>query len=184
MIQINLLPYRAARRKENIRRQVSIYILSLILLCTLLFVVDYTIKRKIDSLNKKIAASKKELTVLKKKVKEVDVLKKKLQALDKKINIIESLKKGRKFSIDMLKEFTEVIVEDRMWLTKVDLNRSHVHFEGYALDDRTVADFMRNLESSSIIYNIDLKGITHESIKDIPLRRFVINAHTVQNEIK
>jgi type IV pilus assembly protein PilN len=28
MIRINLLPFRAARKKENIRRQISIYVLS------------------------------------------------------------------------------------------------------------------------------------------------------------
>lgn len=176
MIQINLLPYRAARRKENIRRQFSIFILSIILLGLSLFVVDYRMKSKIDALNKKIAASKQELAQLKKKSKQVDILKEKLSALDKKLKIIDSLKKGRVFSINMLKEFTEVIIEDRMWLTKANLNRSKVYFEGYALDDRTVADFMRNLESSTIINNINLQGITQASMKDIPLRRFVINA--------
>ena len=32
MIRINLLPFRAARKKENIKRQISIYVLTVILL--------------------------------------------------------------------------------------------------------------------------------------------------------
>ena len=31
MIRINLLPFRAARKKENVRRQVSVFLLSLVL---------------------------------------------------------------------------------------------------------------------------------------------------------
>lgn len=37
MIRINLLPYRAAQKKENIRRQISIFLLLLILMTLALF---------------------------------------------------------------------------------------------------------------------------------------------------
>jgi type IV pilus assembly protein PilN len=36
MIRINLLPFRAARKKENIRRQLSIYVLSVVCLLLLM----------------------------------------------------------------------------------------------------------------------------------------------------
>ena len=32
MIRINLLPFRAARKKENVRRQVSVFLLSFVLI--------------------------------------------------------------------------------------------------------------------------------------------------------
>ena len=41
MIRINLLPFRSARKKENIRRQLSIFLLSLILAVVAIFGVNF-----------------------------------------------------------------------------------------------------------------------------------------------
>ena len=43
MIRINLLPFRAARKKENIRRQVSIFLLSLAFLLIILFYYNWSL---------------------------------------------------------------------------------------------------------------------------------------------
>ena len=54
MIRINLLPFRAARKKENIRRQVSIFVLSLAFLLIILFYYNWNLGSKIDGLNAQI----------------------------------------------------------------------------------------------------------------------------------
>lgn len=174
MIKINLLPYRAARKKENIRKQVSIYFLSIILLILILFVIDFNAKREISELNAKVTASQTELKGLRKKAKEVDKIKKELDSLNSKLEIIDSLKKGRKSAITVLKEITEVIVGERMWVTTFNFEQDSFYFEGMALDDRTVADFMRNLERSKVFKNIELKSITSTMIRDVELRKFII----------
>jgi len=51
MIRINLLPFRAARRKENVRRQISILSLSLVLVAIGLSYYQLTLGSKIDLLN-------------------------------------------------------------------------------------------------------------------------------------
>jgi type IV pilus assembly protein PilN len=184
MIRINLLPYRKARRKENIRRQISIYFLSLVLLALALFAVDYFKRQKIDDLNSKIKNLQSELDTLNKKAKEVDVLKKELDALNSKMKIIDTLKEGRSFGINILKELTEVVVAERMWLNSSDIQRSSIYFEGYALDDKTVADFMRNLDSSVYFSDVELRTLTSASIKNIELRKFIINAKINDNNPK
>ncbi|MGE4519432.1 MAG: PilN domain-containing protein [Desulfobacteraceae bacterium] len=181
MIRINLLPYRKARRKENIRRQISIYFLSLILLLLVLFVIDYSKKAQIKDLNLKIKASETELASLNKKAKEVDILKKELDALNSKMGIIDSLKKGRSFGINILKELTEVVVAERMWLNSSNIERNSIYFDGYALDDKTVADFMRNLDSSVYFFDVELRSLTGSSIKNVELRKFIINAKIRDN---
>ena len=50
MIRINLLPFRAARKKENIRRQVSIFLLSLVFLLIILFYYNSSLSSQIDGL--------------------------------------------------------------------------------------------------------------------------------------
>ena len=49
MIRINLLPYRAARKKENIRIQVNIFIGSVVILVGLIFLSYSFLNRKIGS---------------------------------------------------------------------------------------------------------------------------------------
>ena len=61
MIRINLLPFRSARKKENIRRQVSIFLLSLAFMLIILFYYNYNLSSKMDNLNTKIKDTKSDL---------------------------------------------------------------------------------------------------------------------------
>ena len=73
MIRINLLPFRAARKKENIRRQVSIFLLSLVFLLIILFYYNSSLNSQIDGLNTKIKDAKAELKKYNKINKELSV---------------------------------------------------------------------------------------------------------------
>jgi len=58
MIRINLLPYRAARKKENIRKQIGIFSLSLLVVFAILLFYNMRLQKRIDSLNTTIAENK------------------------------------------------------------------------------------------------------------------------------
>ncbi|MCK7509694.1 MAG: hypothetical protein MZV70_40390 [Desulfobacterales bacterium] len=87
MIRINLLPFRSARKKENIRRQLSIFLLSLVLdrgqpssgsICCL--------SSQVDDLNSRIASTQAELEKYDKINREIEEIKKKLDNLNKKMD--------------------------------------------------------------------------------------------------
>ena len=84
MIRINLLPFRAARKKENIRRQVSIFLLSLAFMLIILFYFNFSLSSKIGNLNTSIKDTQSELEKYAKINKEIDNIKKKLDNLKKK----------------------------------------------------------------------------------------------------
>jgi len=69
MIQINLLPYRAARKKENIRKQISIFFFSFLLIVVILLFYNMSLQKRIDVLNTKITNNK---TMLAKQFREED----------------------------------------------------------------------------------------------------------------
>ena len=54
MIRINLLPFRTERKKENVRRQMSLFLLSLVLVLLVLFYYNFILNSKIVKLNKMI----------------------------------------------------------------------------------------------------------------------------------
>ena len=65
MIKINLFPFRAARIKENIRRQVTVYLLSVIFLIAVMSYYFLDLNSKVKSLRNDQDAQEKELASFK-----------------------------------------------------------------------------------------------------------------------
>ena len=68
MIRINLLPFRAARKKENVRRQISIFLLSFVFLLVAVIYYNVNLNQQIDRLKVK----NKETTVQLEKYKKIN----------------------------------------------------------------------------------------------------------------
>ena len=159
MIRINLLPFRAARKKENIRRQVSIFLLSLAFALIILFYFNFSLNSKIGNLNTKIKDTKTELDKYAKINKEIDQIKKKLDNLKKKMAVMDTLEANRFAPIRLMDTMTEVVVPKRMWFTNLQSRGQKVSISGVALDNTTVADFMVRLENSGLFQDVDLKTL-------------------------
>ena len=159
MIRINLLPFRSARKKENIRRQVSIFLLSLAFMLIILFYYNFSLNSQIDNLNAKIKDTKSELAKYEKINKEIAGIKKKLDNLKKKMAVMDTLEAGRFAPIRLMDALTQVIVPKRMWFTRLQSKGQRVSISGVALDNTTVADFMVRLENSGLFKEVDLKTL-------------------------
>ena len=174
MIRINLLPFRAARKKENVRRQVSIFLLSFILVAMAVVLFNFRLSSKIDRLETTIADTKAQLEKYNKINKEIEDIKLALDVLNRKIMIVATLEANRRDSITLLDAMTRLIMVDRMWFTLLRTKESFVDVTGIALDNRTVADFMTRLQQSPYYDDVVLKTIKQEQIagKDINLKNF------------
>jgi type IV pilus assembly protein PilN len=159
MIRINLLPFRSARKKENIRRQVSIFLLSMAFLLIILFYYNFNLGSKIDNLNAKIKDTKSDLEKYDKINKEIAEIKKKLDNLKKKMAVMDTLEAGRFAPIRLLDAMTQSVVPKRMWFTRLQSKGQRVDISGVALDNTTVADFMVRLENSGLFKEVDLKTL-------------------------
>ena len=164
MIRINLLPFRAARKKENIRRQASIFALSLAFLLIILFYYNWSLGSKIDGLDDQIKQTKSELEKYDKINKEIAAIKKKLSNLKKKMVVMESLEANRFEPTRLLDIMTQVIVPKRMWFTNLVTSGSSVKIAGIALDNKTVADFMVRLEKTELFSDVDLKTLKQQKV--------------------
>lgn len=174
MIRINLLPFRAARKKENVRRQVSIFFLSFILVAMAVVLFNFRLSGKITKLNTAIADTKKQVEKYNKINKEIEDIKRALDVLNKKIMVVSSLEANRRDSITLLDAMTKLIMVDRMWFTLLRTKDNFVDVTGIALDNRTVADFMTRLQQAPYYDDVVLKTIKQEEIpgKEINLKNF------------
>jgi len=176
MIRINLLPYRAARKKENIRIQVNIFIGSIVILFLLVWVFNSFLNGRIDRLNAEIASTKTQVAKYQKIMKEIAEIKKKLSLLDRKINVIESLEADRKAQVQNLDSLFTLLVEKRMWYTGLEEKNKTFKVTGIALDNYTVADYMTRIEKSSRFDNVKLSSVKQHALKekDLKLKQFEI----------
>ena len=175
MIRINLLPFRAARKKENIRRQVSIFMLSLAFLLIIFFYYNFSLGNKIDSLNTNIKNTKTELAKYNKINDEIAQIKKKLSNLKKKMAVMKTLEANRFEPTRLLDIMTQVVVPKRMWLTRLESKGEKVKINGIALDNKTVADFMVRLEDCGLFKEVDLTTLKRKKEQAADLKSFAIS---------
>lgn len=192
MIRINLLPYRAAQKKENIRRQISIFVLAVIMVVGILVYYNMSLNSDIDALNTQIKNTKSMLAQVEKQAKEVDEIKKAFDRLKQKTDVIKNLETNRKIAVQLLDNMTTLVAEKvsvspseapadsdtkpvkRLWFTNFQENGNQIEVQGIALDNKTIADFMSRLEASNLFMNVNLKSIKQQKINELNLKSFEI----------
>jgi type IV pilus assembly protein PilN len=177
MIRINLLPYRAARKKENIRIQVNVFLGSVFIVVLLMVWINAILGGRIKDLNAKISSTREQVAKYQKINAEIAEIKKKLETLDRKIKVIESLEADRKAPVQNLDSLYNLLVEKRMWYTQVQEKGDTFSLNGIALDNYTVADFMTRIEKSDRFINVQLSSIKQYELKgkELKLKQFEVN---------
>jgi len=175
MIRINLLPFRSARTKENIRRQLSIFLLVVIMTLVSLFGVYLLLNSQIDDLNSRIKTTTAELEKYDKINKEIEEIKKKLDNLNKKMDVIRQLEANRYEPVQLMDILTQAVIEKRMWFTRMETKPEAVAINGIAMDDKTVADFMLRLEGCGLFSAVSLKTVKQVEVQKTALKSFEIS---------
>jgi len=166
MIKINLLPFRVARQKENIRKQISIFLLLVLLTVVALFWYTQSIKNQIVSIKEKTEQINYQIAKYKEKADRVAQIKKDLEILEEKLRIVSSLEKQRKKQLILFDNMTALVIPTRMWLESFKTDKNSVTIKGIAFDNPTIADFMEKLEQSSLFSTVDLKTAKIKKFKN------------------
>ena len=179
MIRINLLPVRAFRRKENIRRQVSIYFLTMLLLVGGIAWVFFYYQGIVRDLNDNKTELQSEEKALQAKVKEVQELQKEEEDLKAKLRIIADLEKRRRGPVRILDEVSKGIPPQKAFLLDMSQNKNRLTLKGVAMDNETIALFMSNLEASEFFKDVELVRSAQEIRNEIRLKSFSVNCTIV-----
>ncbi len=156
MIKINLLPVKAAKKKERIMQQIVIGLAIIIAAAGGLTVLYLNQKNKIAEVNAEIDNTKKEIAKLREAKKKYEELVKKSAILDKQLDAIEKLDTGRDFFIKVLDRITESVPRNQVWITSIKWggkskgkkssgSSGDITIRGSSYDKDSVALFMGNL---------------------------------------
>ena len=177
MIRINLLPVKAAQKKEMLKGQLMVVILALIVTAGLCGAAYSYIAGEVEARQERIDQKKAEISQLMKKIGEVNQFKKRQQALRAKLDVLDQLKAARVGPVYILDALYRSL-PDKLWLTKLQLGSNTANISGIGINEETVALFMKNLEASDFFEGVELK-VTKQIVQDnIKFQQFDLSCRT------
>lgn len=174
MIRINLLPVRAAQKKEKLRSQISIFFLCMILVCIACGALYVQKTIAINTVKDEIAGINQKNKALTKKIGQVKDFEKKKADLGKKLAILQTLKDGKSGPVHLLDELSTAL-PDKLWLTKFSEKGGRINLQGIADNENTVAVFMRNLDASPYYKGIELSVTEQTKAGKRKMQKFTLN---------
>jgi len=180
MIRINLLPFRAARKKENIRRQITIFALCIVFLLTVMAYYTIQLNSSLSKLKEEEQRIQAELKTYEETIKKIAILEKKIKEIKAKLDVIKELEKNKTGPVYLLDEIATAVPKEKLWLTSFKESGGSLELKGTAMDNETVALFMTNLAKADHISNVDLQSVRLRYLATYKLRvsDFVLNCKT------
>jgi len=176
MIQVNLLPVRSKKKKENVRQLISIYLLCVVLALAIMGYLWNSSRGRIVVLERRNSQLQQEVAQYAKYEQLLTDLTKNKEIINKKIDIIKDLQRDRDMIPRMLALVSVELPADKMWFEKFNLSANGITLDGVALSNEAIAEFMRNLESSPYIEkgSVNLTHSRQVSMSDMKLREFQV----------
>lgn len=174
MIRINLLPIKQIKEREQTRKEVIIFSVSFVALLMGLMLIGLMQSQKITGLQEQITqleAKKKSYASI---IREIEQLKKMKTELERKIGVIATLQKGAKLTVRVLDEIANRTPSNRVWLNSLSHSGASLKIAGIALDNETVAQYMKSIKESPFFADADpdLSGTTQTNVSGKNLSSF------------
>jgi type IV pilus assembly protein PilN len=155
MLQINLLPVREARRKEDSRQLTMQVVLLLLLVGGAVLIANLHISEKIAQSQVRIAQMQRDIDQYTPQLEQMAVFRAQKKKLETKIGVIEDLDRARSGPVRLLSELASR-TPDRLWLTSLAIKGKTIVMAGESLDNDLVALFLRSLGESAHFTEVDL----------------------------
>ncbi len=185
MIRVNLLPLKETERAVGRRQQLSLAALGLSL-ALLIMVVPFVMQgRRMSAIDRESVEIQEQIKRFNEQVKEVHELERLQSDLETKLRIIEDLNAKRSGPARVLTDLS-VATPENLWLLSFNEASGAATLTGLALDNETIARFMRQLQSSPYFFGVDLVETSRniqqgrvrgaDTLTPLQLTRFIIKA--------
>jgi type IV pilus assembly protein PilN len=167
MANINLLPWRAERRKQREREFYMMLFATAVAAFAVLLAAILWMGHLINNQSDRNAYLQQEIKALDKKIEEINELDKTRSALLTRKEIIEQLQSNRSQMVHLFDEMVKTI-PDGSRLTSMKQVGETLTLEGVAESNSRVASYMRNIDTSPWMGRSDLRKIENKAgAKDI-----------------
>jgi type IV pilus assembly protein PilN len=156
MAKINLLPWRAERRKQREREFGVIMVAALALGAVIVLAANWYVGQMLQGQDERNRMLTQEISLLEGKIKEIEALKEKRDKLLQRKEVIETLRASGSGTVRMLDDLVRTI-PDGVRLTNIKQNGESLILEGLAQSQARISSYMRNLETSRWLSKPDLQ---------------------------
>ncbi|MBT0652829.1 PilN domain-containing protein [Geomobilimonas luticola] len=176
MTRINLLPVRAAKKKETAKQQITILIAAVVAVLVAGLAFYSVTLAKVSGTKAEIKRSEAELQQLKTKIGEIDNIKKLQAEVKKKLDVLNMLRKEKSGPGVRLAKLSD-ITPDKMWLTNYAENAAKVTISGLAYSEDIIATFLRNLQESELFTDVELLVSEQKEESGVKLKKFDVTCN-------
>lgn len=180
MIRINLLPVRAIRAESGRRQQLVVGIATIVATVAALALVFVFQSFRLSRLKGEVGGLEQEIQKLSAQLKETGDLKRQVQDLGAKLKVIEDLNK-RKAGPARVMETLTTVVPATLWIAEFRESGGNLNMRGYAVDNQTIADFLRALAASPYFADVDLGETVQVQEGGATLKMFAVSSKLVYN---
>jgi type IV pilus assembly protein PilN len=171
MIRINLLPIRAAQKKQKLQSQISILVLCIILACIACGGLYGQKMTAVNGVKEDIASIDQQNLSLQSKIGQVKDFEIKKIDLGNKLAVLNTLKDNKSGPVHLLDELSLALPE-RLWVTAFSEQSGSIDISGLADSENTVAEFMESLELSPYYRSIQLAVTEQTQVADMKMQKF------------
>jgi type IV pilus assembly protein PilN len=157
MIKINLLPVRAAKKREFGRQQIVLFLLVLVISAIGNWYWYNRVSNELAQYDAQISRTKAEIAQLEKTIGEVKSIKDDKKALEDKLKILDTLKQGRTGPVKVMDELATIIPQ-KVWVTDYIESNGAVSITGQASTYEDLSAFSKKLKASVHFTNITIKS--------------------------
>ena len=183
MIRINLLPFREARRRAELRDQLGLVALAVVIssgLCVMLQIWSTT---RIRSVRNEVVRIEKKIADFGPEMKQLRDFENKKSEVQRKLGVIRGLERSRTGPVRALDELASN-TPDRVWLTSLTARGSNMDVAGFSLDNEVVAEFLTALDNSEHFGAVDLEGTEFVQRDGVRLNQFTLKARLTAKSIE
>jgi type IV pilus assembly protein PilN len=149
MIRINLLPVRAAKKKESARFQLTVAGLITFFVIALGVSFYLILSSEVKALKVDIANGEAELKELQKKIGELARIKEQKRIVESKLQVVKKLDADRRGPVSLFTKISEA-VPSKAWLNSLVETGSVITLKGFAATEDDVSMFLRGLEDKKL----------------------------------
>jgi type IV pilus assembly protein PilN len=176
MIRINLLPVKEIEAEVTRRQELLFAGLLLGGMLAVLGGLYWFQTHKISGLEKDLQDIRQEIIKLNAEIKEVAELQKKVAEFKGKHKVIEELRDKRTGPVQVMESLVSV-TPARLWLTDFKEFGGHLTLAGMAVDNQTIADFLKALAAQPYFRDVELIESVQTDRQGLPFKRFTIKSN-------
>ncbi len=179
MIYINLLPVRQIKKKILARKQIFGMGFTLLGVLAVLGLVALFLASIVGDLQASIKVLNKEKAKYQTTINQIEKLKKDQKLLETKLNTISQLKKGSQLTVRVMDELATLTPSSRLWVNKMSFSGAVLKISATALDNATVADYMKTIVTSPYFASAQLSGTSTKKVSGRQLKAFSLTVKVV-----